>query len=201
MPNELTIQAIAAVPNAGDSHAEAKAEPFPPSQGGAAMAQPYINPNLHLDAALGLVVIEFRDESGRLTSTIPSQRQIEAYRAHAQAPPGPVAHGAEDAPSTTAPPVRGAAGLQPIPTAPPVQVETPGNPTLPEAIGNGSAERRSPTDVMLVTALASAVTSPAQPSAAQEEPIRPEPTHAEPVAAPSPSDRSPPKSDTPSHGA
>ena len=38
------------------------------------------NPQLRLDAALGLVVIEFRDESGTVTTSIPSQRQLDAYR-------------------------------------------------------------------------------------------------------------------------
>jgi hypothetical protein len=204
MPNELTIQAIAAVPNAGDSHAEARTDPFPLTQGAAAMAQPYVNPNLHLDPALGLVVIEFRDESGRLTSTIPSQRQIEAYRAHAQAPPGTAppqgAAEADEASPTTGPPALSAADAMRLPAAPSPQAAAAGGSAQPGTAANGLGERRPTTDVTLVAALASAVTPPAQP-AVREEPIRPEPTHAEPVAAPAPSDRSPAKSDTPSHGA
>jgi hypothetical protein len=35
---------------------------------------------LRLDAALGLEVVEFRDASGALLSSIPDQRQLAAYR-------------------------------------------------------------------------------------------------------------------------
>ena len=38
------------------------------------------NPTIHIDGELGLVVIEFRDTSGAIASTIPSERQLEAYR-------------------------------------------------------------------------------------------------------------------------
>lgn len=89
MPNELTVRAITAMPVSADRPAEPKAEPFPqpanPHQTEA--HQTYINPTLRLDASLGLVVIEFHDDLGKLTSSIPSQRQIEAYRQHEQALP------------------------------------------------------------------------------------------------------------------
>ena len=52
-----------------------------------APAQPFINPDLRLDPALGLVVIEFHDQAGKLTSSIPSQRQMDAYRMHEEKPP------------------------------------------------------------------------------------------------------------------
>ena len=39
------------------------------------------NPRLRLDGSLGMVVIEFRDTAGGVANTIPSPRQIEAYRA------------------------------------------------------------------------------------------------------------------------
>lgn len=41
------------------------------------------NPRLHLDAPLGIVVLEFRDSGGDVANTIPSPRQIAAYRAAA----------------------------------------------------------------------------------------------------------------------
>lgn len=43
-------------------------------------ANPTPNPTLELDAALGLVVIQFHSDSGAVTSSIPSQQQIDAYR-------------------------------------------------------------------------------------------------------------------------
>jgi len=83
MPNDLTIPAVQATTSSPDppksrSAPAAKAEPQ------AAPPRPYVNPTLRLDAALGLVVMEFRDDAGTLTATIPSERQIEAYRAHAR---------------------------------------------------------------------------------------------------------------------
>ena len=70
--------------------------------------QPYTNPAFRLDPALGLVVIEFHDDAGKLTRSIPNQRQIEAYRMHDKTPPGmtfpgtaslgPVASGPKDGP-------------------------------------------------------------------------------------------------------
>lgn len=82
MPNDLTIKAVAAVTGASENSADPRAgTPMPPApapleQG----AGPMPNPQLRLDAALGLVVIEFRDNSGTVTTSIPSQRQLEAYR-------------------------------------------------------------------------------------------------------------------------
>jgi hypothetical protein len=88
MPNELTIPAVqAAAMTPEPARPQVKASPR--SDAPAATPRPYLNPSLRLDAALGLVVIEFRDETGKLTSTIPSQRQIDAYRAHQDAGPGP----------------------------------------------------------------------------------------------------------------
>lgn len=39
------------------------------------------NPRLRLDGSLGVVVIEFRDQVGDVANTIPSARQLQAYRA------------------------------------------------------------------------------------------------------------------------
>ena len=55
------------------SEASPLAEPAP-------VASPIVNPTLRLEPALGLVVIEFRNDSGAITTSIPSQRQIEAYQ-------------------------------------------------------------------------------------------------------------------------
>lgn len=89
MPNELSIQGVTPIGPAGDTTTEQKsdARTFSPAPPQTMAPQPFVNPSLRLDAALGLVVIEFRDDGGAITSSIPSQRQLEAYRAHAQPPP------------------------------------------------------------------------------------------------------------------
>jgi hypothetical protein len=46
------------------------------------------NPSLRLDPALGLVVLEFRDRSGR-TATLPTERELAAYRS-ARSQPDPM---------------------------------------------------------------------------------------------------------------
>lgn len=65
-----------------------KDEARPPQTPAAKPTQPYTNPALRLDPALGLVVIEFHDDAGKLTRSIPNQRQIDAYRLHDKTPPG-----------------------------------------------------------------------------------------------------------------
>lgn len=50
-------------------------------------AEPVLpNPQLRLDAALGLVVIEFRDRGGE-ARTIPTERELDAYRLNGGAAP------------------------------------------------------------------------------------------------------------------
>lgn len=56
------------------------------------VAEPIANPRLRIDAALNLVVIEFRDATGEVGLTIPSPQEMKAYRT-APAP------GAEAAPA------------------------------------------------------------------------------------------------------
>jgi hypothetical protein len=46
----------------------------------AAAAVPEPSPRMRLDPALGLVVLEFRDARGEITQTLPSARQLAAYR-------------------------------------------------------------------------------------------------------------------------
>jgi hypothetical protein len=81
MSNELTIPPVRTTATTTDAP---KAPPTRPArvEPPAAAAKPYVNPSLRLDAELGLVVIEFRGEDGALTATIPSERQIQAYRVH-----------------------------------------------------------------------------------------------------------------------
>lgn len=105
MPNELSIQGVKPIGPAGDTTTESKSDPrtFSPEPPTTMALQPIVNPSLRLDAALGLVVIEFRDDGGAITSSIPSQRQLEAYRAHTQSPPTTAGRGPPQAHATGRP--------------------------------------------------------------------------------------------------
>ena len=52
--------------------------------GGATPAWP--NPSLQIDPVLGIVVMEFRDRAGSVAATLPTERQLEAYRDAASRP-------------------------------------------------------------------------------------------------------------------
>ena len=39
------------------------------------------NPRLRMDRDLGMVVIEFRDSAGRISNSLPTERELRAYRA------------------------------------------------------------------------------------------------------------------------
>ncbi len=86
MPHDLTIPAVRTAPNALGTMRPAEAQPPPTA---APAPEVFANPALRLDASLGLVVIEFRDGAGAITHSIPSQRQMEAYRTHQETPPSP----------------------------------------------------------------------------------------------------------------
>jgi hypothetical protein len=79
MLNDISLPAIAAVhpgsvPVTGRrTQAADLTQAVPP-------VTPVLNPTLRLDAALGLVVIEFRNDSGAITTSIPSQRQLQEYQ-------------------------------------------------------------------------------------------------------------------------
>ena len=64
------------------------------------------NPSFRIDAALGLVVMELHDASGKIASTIPTTQQLDAYRrsfgqATAQQIPGSTTNGSTTNGSTT----------------------------------------------------------------------------------------------------
>jgi hypothetical protein len=84
MQNDLTIQPVAASHAANDAASEAKtptAQPYPePKPEPVAHPMPIANPTLRFNAALGLLVIEFFNNSGAVTTSIPSQRQIQEYQ-------------------------------------------------------------------------------------------------------------------------
>jgi hypothetical protein len=46
----------------------------------AASKRPLTNPSLHLDLALNLVVLQFVDDNGDVTNSIPSAKQLKAYQ-------------------------------------------------------------------------------------------------------------------------
>jgi len=83
MPNDLSIQAAllvntgscgtACVRPAASAASVEQAAPVP-------LPSSSPNPTMELNAALGLVVIEFRNDAGAVTSSIPTQQQLEAYR-------------------------------------------------------------------------------------------------------------------------
>jgi hypothetical protein len=96
-------------PRAAGPERDAGAAPPP-----AAPATP--NPRLRLDGSLGMVVIEFRDAIGDVANSIPSPRQIAAYRAAVVTDaPVPVGVSTRSAPSGVAVP---APELPPPPPAP-----------------------------------------------------------------------------------
>jgi hypothetical protein len=82
MSNDLTVQAVATPRTANDAFAEARTgviqppSPSPP----AANHLPIPNPTVRFDPALELVVIEFYSAAGSVTTSVPSQRQLQEYR-------------------------------------------------------------------------------------------------------------------------
>ena len=85
MPNDLTVPAVqpAALPGTVPATSQAPALTTP------APVQSYTTPSLRLDPGLGLVVIEFRNDAGTVTRSIPNQQKLEAYKLHEQTPPSP----------------------------------------------------------------------------------------------------------------
>ena len=88
MSNPLSIQASqaslgsAAPSRIDDVAAQATAMPT---------AKPvplFVNPSFQFDPTVGIVVIDFHNDTGAVTNSIPSQRQLEAYRTHREALPG-----------------------------------------------------------------------------------------------------------------
>ncbi len=83
MPNDLSIRSFEPAASTGIAAVAA------PGVAGAA-ATPAAAPNIggrlgpspvsHLDPSLGLVVLEFLDMHGTVTSSIPTQKQLDAFR-------------------------------------------------------------------------------------------------------------------------
>lgn len=69
------ISGSVAIPAPGDRRGNPVPPVFP-------IGRPFPNPALKLDAGLGMIVLEFRNDAGEVTSSIPSQRVLSAYRNH-----------------------------------------------------------------------------------------------------------------------
>lgn len=50
---------------------------------------PMLNPRMRIDTELNLVVLEFRDDAGEVRQSLPSPREIDAYRLAAREPAEP----------------------------------------------------------------------------------------------------------------
>jgi hypothetical protein len=84
MSNHLSIQPALPILGTG---APLRINTPAPSQAAAAQpAQVFVNPAFRFDSSIGMVVIEFHDDSGKLTNSIPSERQLQAYRTHQETP-------------------------------------------------------------------------------------------------------------------
>jgi len=94
MPTDLSVQAVGPVVGASENPAQPKPETFTPPAQAPPQPIPVLipNPALRFNAALGLVVIEYRNAAGDVTTSIPTLRQLEAYRQWNQPLPGQV-HG------------------------------------------------------------------------------------------------------------
>jgi hypothetical protein len=90
MSNPSSIPAGLPVVGSGNSTAPSRTPtPAPPAVAQETKpVQLFVNPSYRFDPTVGLVVIEFHNDSGGLSNSIPSQRQLEAYRLHRDTLPG-----------------------------------------------------------------------------------------------------------------
>ena len=115
MLNDVSFPAIAAVHSGSVPVTEQKAQAADLTQA-VPPVTPVINPTLRLDAALGLVVIEFRNDSGAITTSIPSQRQLQEYQRWQTTRVGPTQAGVislQSQTSTAAAAIDSIANIQP----------------------------------------------------------------------------------------
>ncbi|NGM21316.1 hypothetical protein G3576_14935 [Roseomonas stagni] len=77
--------AAAATPIAQPRSQAPSSAPAAPAESAPAMP----NPRLRIDPALSLVVIEFRDSVGEVSLSIPTPKELEAYRDQPKAEPEP----------------------------------------------------------------------------------------------------------------
>lgn len=86
MSSDLSVTRVGAVSASAEVARPAgavpgdKRGPGPEPAAAAPVGKSLPNPTLRLDPGLAIVVIEFRDETGAVRSTIPTEQQLEAYR-------------------------------------------------------------------------------------------------------------------------
>ena len=105
MSSDLPITAVSdvgAASGAASGKPQAAGAATSPAKA-AVTSDPNPNPTLELNAALGLVVIQFHNQAGAVTSSIPTQQQIDAYRLwqETRIGPPPDISGALEAPNPT----------------------------------------------------------------------------------------------------
>lgn len=145
MPNDLSIQTARSIIAGNDGARVARPLPAEVLATGQTTGEslPTPNPTLELDAVLGLVVIQFRNDSGAVTNSIPSQQQLDAYRLWQETKIGPPPNlGGTVAPSNTsaAPPVvtvAPPASAEKASTASPVAVAAAADPTQGNNVAGG----------------------------------------------------------------
>jgi hypothetical protein len=93
MSNDLSIQAKLPILGSGDLAAPPRGNSAKPvaTTPEAKPVKLYVNPAMVFDPTVGMVVMEFHDDTGALTNSVPTQRQLAAYRTHQEAPPGQTA--------------------------------------------------------------------------------------------------------------
>jgi hypothetical protein len=96
--NDLAVQAVTTVRPATEMVSETTLPVLPPQSQPerAASPSPITNLSLRLDLVLGLVVMEFRNNAGAVTTSIPSQRQLQAYQKWDATHFGPVPAGVRE---------------------------------------------------------------------------------------------------------
>ena len=87
MPSDLSISPLPVQPPIGRAEPATRQSGPAGTQAAGGIASHAPNPSLRLDSTLGMVVIEFRDDAGAVTRSIPTERQLNAYRTHASPAP------------------------------------------------------------------------------------------------------------------
>lgn len=95
MSNQLSIQSGLSAVGAGENTALSRGSTPPPAPVQTPVAkvapkpvQLFVNPSYQFDPTVGIEVIQFHDNTGAVTSSIPSARQLAAYHSHQATPPG-----------------------------------------------------------------------------------------------------------------
>lgn len=88
MPHDLPVAPTSPVTSTATPPTAAEQRPTPELPAAVASSRAFPNPSLRLDPRLGMVVLEFRDDGGEITDSIPSQRILDAYRTHTEPIPG-----------------------------------------------------------------------------------------------------------------